>query len=147
VRPAILDHLGLVAAVEWAAADFEKRTGTRCLVDLDPALEALADPYAIALLRVVEEALLNVRQHAEAKRVRIFLSRDSERRIVLSVADDGRGIPRQVLDSPNSTGLLGIRERARSLGGRAEIRSGASGGTTVDVRLPPHDLLPSSGSG
>jgi PAS domain S-box-containing protein len=143
LRPAILDHLGLVATIEWAAADFERRTGIRCAADLDPSLELLVDPYAIALLRIVQEALLNVRQHAAAKRVRIFLSRDSERRVVLSVADDGLGISRQVLDSPESLGLLSIRERARSLGGRAEIRSGARGGTTVDVRLPPHDLLPS----
>jgi PAS domain S-box-containing protein len=137
LRPAILDHLGLVAAIEWAADDFERRTGIRCEVDLDPGLETLKDPYAIVLLRIVQESLLNVRRHAAAGAVRIHLGRDSENRLVLSVSDDGRGIAQETLDSPQSLGLLSLRERARALGGRAEIRRRSNGGTVVDVRVPP----------
>ena len=137
LRPAILDHLGLVAALEWAAGDFEKRTGIHCEVDLDQDFETLSDPHAIVLLRIVQEALLNVRRHAGARLVGIHLGTDSQGRIVLSIADDGVGIPRETVASPHSLGLLSIRERARALGGRAEIRRRRTGGTIVDVRLPP----------
>jgi two-component system sensor kinase len=136
LRPAILDHLGPVAAIEWAADDFAKRAGINVELDLDPTLESLQDPHAIALLRIVQEALLNIRRHAGASAASIRLARDADDRLVLTIADDGAGIAEAEVEAPRSLGLLSIRERARALGGRAEIRRLAQGGTVVDVRVP-----------
>jgi signal transduction histidine kinase len=132
LRPQLLDQLGLVAAMEWQASDFESRTGIRCRVRA--ADVRLARRVSTSLFRIVQECLTNVARHSGARSVDVRLTRERDR-LVLRVQDDGSGIPDQAVRSPGSLGLLGIQERARLLGGRARVRGGAEG-TRVTVTVP-----------
>src|SRR5439155_292806 len=91
LRPAILDQLGLPAAVEWLAQDFSRRTGIRCQSTILPINGAISDELATALFRIVQEALTNVSRHAGATRVNIELGVKSDC-VTLEVNDDGGGI-------------------------------------------------------
>jgi signal transduction histidine kinase len=132
LRPGVLDDLGLVAAIEWLAADFEKRTGLTCVATLPAADIALDLALAVALFRIVQEALTNVIRHAKASRVEIRL-RKTEDTLALEVEDNGLGITPPQLADPKSLGLLSMRERAAAFGGTVEIRSEAGRGTTLRV--------------
>jgi len=135
LRPGILDDLGLVAAVEWQAQDFEQRTGTPCdVVSTSTGLEV--DPQTTtAVFRIFKEALTNVSRHAEAQRVcvRIDVSADA---VSLEVSDDGKGIDPGAMHNPKSLGLLGIRERAGRLGGSVCIGPCKPRGTRVTAQIP-----------
>jgi signal transduction histidine kinase len=134
LRPGVLDDLGLLAAIEWQAQEFEERTGTLCTIESNVEDAALAREVSTALFRIFQEALTNVARHAGAEHVgvRLWLEGDDLR---LEVRDDGRGITQAQAGNPRSLGLLGIRERARRLGGGATIAVGPSGGTIVAVHV------------
>jgi len=135
LRPGVLDDLGLLAAIEWQAQEFEERTGTLCTVESNVGDAPLPRDVSTALFRIFQEALTNVARHAEAREVAVHLwLADGELR--MEVRDDGRGITVAQAGNPRSLGLLGIRERARRLGGGAAIAAGPSGGTVVWVHVP-----------
>jgi signal transduction histidine kinase len=135
LRPSVLDDLGLAAAIHWQLREFEKSCGVRCAFTCEPEAAAVEPAGAITLFRIVQDALRNVAQHAQATSVTIAL-RTEAGDTVLEVHDDGRGITDVDRRSPQSLGLLAMRERARLLGGTVAI-SGAPGcGTTVCVRVP-----------
>jgi signal transduction histidine kinase len=102
------------------------------LPDADPPL---APATALALFRILQEALTNVARHSGAKNVRIGLTREGPSAI-LTIADDGRGIPPEVLARQTSLGLMGMRERVLAFGGTLELSATPGGGTTVVVRVP-----------
>jgi PAS domain S-box-containing protein len=135
LRPGVLDDLGLVAAVEWAAHEFEVRTGTRCHVCLPGADLSLDPEHATALFRILQETLTNVARHASATTVRVRLTDENEE-VYLEVGDNGKGISLEQLYAANSLGILGMRERALLLGGELAISGTAGKGTTVRVRIP-----------
>ena len=135
LRPSVLDHLGLVAAVEWLAQDFERRSGVPTSLHVQAAQVRLDDTRATTAFRIVQEALTNVARHARASRVDIRLAITSTA-LDLEVADDGRGISPAETSSPEALGLLGLRERARACGGTADIGGNGARGTKVSVRLP-----------
>ncbi len=135
LRPGVLDDLGLQAAIEWQGQEFERRTGAGCTIVSNLADEALDRGLATGAFRIFQEALTNVARHARATLVQVVLERRGDK-LVLEVRDDGRGIAPEVLHDPKSLGLLGIRERARRLGGAAHIHAGESGGTVVSVEVP-----------
>lgn len=132
LRPAELDELGLLAALQSLAAAHQLRTGVRCQLALDSACPALSAEIEMAVYRVAQEALSNVARHAEARCVQLALS--CREGLALTVEDDGRGF------DPAATtpglGLLGAAERAALLGGRLETRRAASGGTVLSMTLP-----------
>lgn len=135
LRPGILDHLGLVAAIEWQAKEFQTRTGIRCHVSVGPA-EYEPDPeISTALFRILQEALTNVIRHAKATAVTISLALDQDR-LILTIADNGRGITEQELTGNHALGLLGMRERALLFGGEVTIMARHEGGTAVTVIIP-----------
>jgi PAS domain S-box-containing protein len=135
LRPGILDDLGLADAVEWAAEEFQARTGVQCLVSVAPPdLEIETGEGATALFRIVQETLTNVARHAGATQVRIGLSEDSGF-VSLQVLDNGRGIAEDQLSATGSLGILGMRERSLLLGGEFFIGNTGSG-TAVRVRIP-----------
>jgi len=134
LRPPILDE-GLQAAVEWQAREFEARTGIRCAVDLNLEQVLLPAPASTALFRIIQEVLTNVVRHSSAGRVSIS-SDTNAGSLVISVADDGTGMDEADADSPDSLGLLGMRERARALDGEVSFKSARGKGTTVTVRIP-----------
>lgn len=134
LRPGMLDDLGLAAAVEWLAKEFQNRTGIACDLRIAPQDMDLERDRATALFRIAQEALTNIMRHAEATQVGIELTLDRGQ-VRLKVQDNGRGISREEMDDASSLGIIGIRERVHFLGGRAAIKGGPDG-TTVKVRLP-----------
>lgn len=134
LRPDVLDHLGLWAALEGLLQDFRLRSGIRCRyachedaehVRLDTAAE-------MAIYRIVQEALTNVLRHAAASEVTL-LAEVSGGRLQLSLQDNGRGMP--LGRQPGSFGLLGMQERARILGGELIIDSIPGQGTCISLYL------------
>jgi len=135
LRPGVLDQLGLTAAMEWQAEDFQQRTGVLCTVRSDLGESRLDRDASTALFRIFQECLTNVARHAGARWVRAILRRVG-RLIVLEVHDNGRGIGAAEAASPGSLGILGMMERARLVGGNFEISARAGGGTTIRVTVP-----------
>jgi signal transduction histidine kinase len=136
LRPGLLDDLGLAAAIEWQVEEFAERTGIRCDLHLSDD-DMLESHVATALFRILQETLTNVARHAGANKVQVELA-VNPREVVLRVRDDGRGITESEISSPQALGLLGMRERTRSLGGEVRFEGVRSEGTTVTVRIPYH---------
>jgi PAS domain S-box-containing protein len=135
LRPGVLDDLGLVPALEWQAQEFERRTGLTCVVRTNVSDDHPFDrALSTAVFRIFQEALTNVVRHAEASAVDVHLETDGPW-LRLEVSDDGKGIAADAMN-PGSLGLLGIRERARRLGGTAKVSAAPSGGTIVSMRVP-----------
>jgi len=135
LRPAILDDLGLVAAVEWAAQEFEARTGTECRLDLPKDDIVIDQERATALFRILQETLTNVARHANATQVRVRLARNNGN-LSLEVQDNGRGFDEEEPSAGGHLGVLGMQERALLLGGQLTIDGVPGKGTTVRVRIP-----------
>ena len=143
LRPSTLD-LGIVAALEWQAREFEKTTGVACIfrsaerdIELDP-------DHAAALFRIFQEALTNVAKHAGATRVTVTLRRQRQH-LTLVIADNGRGMLPADRLKPHSFGLRGMSERARALGGTLSLSAAPGGGTMVTIKIrltlaPPRDV-------
>ncbi len=142
LRPAVLDSLGLCAAVEWKARDFEAHVGIQCQVVLPKEELVVGREVATATFRIVQESLTNVIRHAQATKVDIILGQELHH-LVLKVEDNGCGIPAELLNDPMCIGLAGMRERALLLGGQFEIQSQPGHGTKIEMRLPlsPTDTL------
>ncbi|MCU1273158.1 MAG: signal transduction histidine kinase [Bryobacterales bacterium] len=138
LRPGILDDLGLVAAVEWAAEEFEARTGTMCRLDLPADALTIDSERATAIFRIFQETLTNVARHASASQVDLRLVRH-DGNLLLEVHDNGIGIAEEKLSAGGSLGILGMRERTVLLGGQLTVSGMRGQGTTVRVRIP---LLP-----
>ena len=136
LRPVMLDDLGLAAAVEWHAHEFEKRTGIATALDIipDEGIELDVD-RSMALYRILQEALTNVIRHAKASSIRIRLEQKPDE-VILEIADDGRGITKDQLSDSRAFGLIGMRERILALNGTIEIGPGKNSGTRICVRLP-----------
>ncbi len=134
LRPAVLDDLGLVAAVEWQCQDFQKRTGIPCTCVTSADDIAMEPEQATALFRICQEALTNTARHAQATAVTIKLEsrRDS---LQLVVADNGVGIPETKVSDRRSLGLLGMKERVALFGGEITIRGNPGNGTIVTACL------------
>ena len=136
LRPGVLDHLGLSAALEWQANEFQNRTGIRCDVHSELGDELLDQQLSTTLFRIFQETLTNVIRHAGATQVRVFLRRAAGA-LTLEVIDNGRGISTAQVANPSSMGLLGMRERAALLGGVFQIsRLPRAQGTRVRVSIP-----------
>ncbi|MCK4828362.1 hypothetical protein KA005_72200, partial [bacterium] len=135
LRPPLLDDLGIVAAIEWQANEFQKRSGIICNVSSEPDKMELEDGLAIEIFRIFQEALTNVARHADAISVNVGIKMVDDE-LALEVADNGKGIPEKKIFDPGSIGLIGIRERVLQWGGKFTI-SGTNGkGTTAAVVVP-----------
>jgi PAS domain S-box-containing protein len=135
LRPGLLDHLGLVAAIEWHVHEFTRRTDIVCDLDLEEIKPVLEDGLATQLFRVIQEALTNIARHAQATQLTITLTTDIQT-IILCIEDNGRGIQQNEMNSSKSLGLLGIRERALAYGGQFQIQGQNGKGTRLEVRIP-----------
>ena len=135
LRPSVLDHLGLVAAVEWQAQDFEKLTGLAVRLSVNSTSAAVEGATATTVFRMLQETLTNVARHATATRVDIALDIGADA-VTLRVADNGRGISDAELTDRRSLGLVGLRERAIACGGELVIEGRPGHGTVVSARIP-----------
>ncbi len=135
LRPGILDSLGLMAAIEWQAMDFQARTGIECELSLLPDGLELEDKQVSSIFRIFQEILTNVARHADASRVSTVM-RQENGDLLLEVQDNGRGITEEERLHSRSLGLIGMQERASLLGGAFSIQGVDGAGTTVTVRIP-----------
>ena len=133
LRPGVLDKFGLAAAIDWQCHEFSRRTGIRCEFKIPRAKLNLSAESATALFRILQEALTNISRHAEATEVKVFL-RIGKQAVSLTISDNGRGITNEQISAPGSLGLLGMRERAESIGGSLSVESTPQKGTVVRVR-------------
>ncbi len=135
LRPGILDDLGLVAAMEWAAQELAARTGAKCTLDL-PREDPVTEPEAAtAMYRILQEALTNIARHAEATEFSVRLGEESGL-VRLEVRDNGKGFQEARLPAGGSLGIVGMRERALLLGGRLTIVSAPGEGATLTAWIP-----------
>jgi len=137
LRPGILDDLGLAAAIEWYAEEFENRTKIHVIMEMDE-VQTSNDMKNLAIFRVMQESLTNVIRHAFAKTVRIALH-ETDQHIVLEILDDGIGISEEKIKSNKSLGIIGMQERIKQSGGQMEIAPGKAHGTLIRVQVPVHD--------
>lgn len=133
LRPAVLDQ-GLTPALQWLCHGFRERTEIDCHLRLPASLPAVGGDVALAVFRTVQEALTNVRKHADAGRVTVDLI-VADRTLSVEVSDDGRGWSPADLRKPASFGLRGLHERAHRLGGWLDLASGGQGSTVI-LSLP-----------
>lgn len=134
LRPPMLDDLGVVAAVENLVHEFSERIGVMVSLDVNFDGHELHDPLATALYRMMQEALTNVARHSGASQVEVAM-RIEEGVLRVGIRDNGCGIGNA--EAPQkSFGVMGIRERARTLGGAAQVYSPESGGTVVSIEIP-----------
>jgi signal transduction histidine kinase len=135
LRPTLLDNLGLFPALRWQLSDSCGRAGLNC-IERYPEEELRLTPEAsIAIFRIVQEALTNILKHAQAKNVEVSIE-VREDWLVLSVRDDGVGLPLDRRRALRSHGLASMRHRASGFGGQWRIMRRPERGTEIEVRLP-----------
>jgi signal transduction histidine kinase len=150
LRPPVLDDLGLIPALHRLGDELQEKTGMQVEIQTPHLSERLPAPLEVALFRIVQEALTNVRKHAHAQRVSITLAKENGK-VLLSVQDDGVGFEKQTAPPRSSGdlilgggwripaghfGLIGIQERVTQLGGRLDLTSALGQGTTLRVEIP-----------
>jgi signal transduction histidine kinase len=135
LRPEVLDHLGLKAALEWQIQEFQTRTRIGCRFESDLEDAELDPERSTAIFRILQETLTNVVRHAEASQVEVELHREDDS-LVLDVRDNGRGISESSLINSSRFGIIGMRERARAFGGNVDIQGNPGKGTQVSARIP-----------
>ena len=135
LRPGVLDHLDLWAAMEHLLGEFSERTSVVSTLDLEPALEhvRLSKATETALYRILQEALNNVAKHSGANRVDVRVHTEG-RAVVLEIQDNGRGMAVRTFNA--GFGLMGIEERAWDIGARCSIDSMLGQGVCIKLRLP-----------
>jgi len=135
LRPRTLDDLGLPAALEAQAQEFESRTGIQCSVTLPPEPLMLDKDRSTAIFRIFQESLTNVARHAHATRVEARLRRENNR-IIFQVSDNGAGFDPEVAKASKSLGLVGMQERALLLNGEFKTEGVPGSGTTMTLTIP-----------
>lgn len=135
LRPSILDHFGLIAALEWQAKEFQRQTSIRCKYSLPDEDLTIPENKTIAIFRIFQEILTNVARHSQATRVDVNLTIENNI-LELQVSDNGIGIKKEFLNSPTSLGLIGMHERAKLIEGKLHINSVINVGTTITLIVP-----------
>jgi signal transduction histidine kinase len=135
LRPALLDNLGLGAAIAWHAEQMSERSGLHCQVSVPEEEAPLSSDAAIALFRIVQEALTNVVRHAKATNAWIELQHTAHN-VVLTVRDDGVGLPAETYRTLRAHGIASMRQRVLGAGGEFEIKGERGKGTRIQVVMP-----------
>jgi|GEM_PF-6012840 len=138
LRPSMLDELGLIKASQWYTEQNEHSTGIACRVISNLGMaqaSVIGKEVAIVAYRIMQEAILNAIRHARADRITVAIS-VVKKTLRFSITDNGIGITRQQIDSQSSLGLLGMKERATTLGGSLQILNNREGGTSIVALLP-----------
>ena len=138
MHPGILDDLGLVVALEWYCKDFEARNSIPCTLYLEE-VTPMKSAINLAIFRVLQEALTNVIRHAHASSVTIQLF-NNEHDIIMRIADDGIGMPIEKLSSPDSFGIMSMRQRIRQCKGIINFTNTTGSGLSIEIRIPQMQL-------
>ena len=135
LRPEILDEVGLAEALQWYGGEFSKRTSISIRFTIFPKKFDVDKKQTTELFRIFQEILANIAKHSNASKVVVFLKKENEL-LTLRVKDDGIGIKETDMANKNSFGILGIRERAKLMGGQMNIKGAPGKGTTITVEVP-----------
>jgi signal transduction histidine kinase len=141
LRPLVLDHLGLEAALNEEAVQFSRRSGIECRLTTEGMDGQLPNAIETAAFRIFQESLTNVARHAEASKVDAECA-VREGLLLLRIRDDGVGMDAAAVNNPGSLGLLGMLERAAGVGGHLEFSTAPGIGTEVFLTLPIPDATP-----
>ena len=137
LRPAVLDDLGLEAAIEWVTKDFSQRVRLNYQLNIDCDELDLNQNRDTAIFRIYQEALINIARHSEAKNFMTDMKTIAGK-LELIVSDDGVGITDEQINSDSSIGMISMQERASNIGAQISIRNESSGGTCVHLICPLH---------
>lgn len=144
LRPPTIDSLGVNAAIQSFVRDWSSRSGIEVQLDLDDDLERLPEMLEISAFRMIQEGLSNVRKHAQATKVGISLRTTARRTLLLTIADNGRGLQAEInlaaLANAGHYGLLGMSERVALVGGRFRVHNRAGGGLILEIEIPYQPL-------
>ena len=135
LRPSVLEDLGLAAAIEWLAHEFEIHHQTLCIVRGAQPPDTISPAIAIAVFRIVQESLTNIAKHAKAKKVQIKLSSDNGL-LKIEIIDDGIGLQAGWDNKEGSFGFQGMRERAMSFNGEISVANGKKSGVILRLQIP-----------
>ncbi|HTA63032.1 MAG TPA: PAS domain-containing protein [Bacteroidia bacterium] len=135
LRPGVLDDLGLEAAIEWQAKEYEERTDVKTTVNSNLNNHEFSKEINTAIFRIFQESFTNIIRHAQATNVNVNLFIEANN-LVLQIIDNGVGISDERKQNNTSLGLLGMRERATYLSGTFVIEKQQQGGTSVTVTIP-----------
>lgn len=134
LRPALLDDVSLVTALEWQARQFSRQTGASACLEAGGDLEDLPEVHRTCIYRCVQEALTNCAKHARAKSIRIVVCASASS-VNVTIEDDGIGFDLG-RSSGSGLGLLGMRERVAEVHGKLSVVSGRHGGTALTLEIP-----------
>ncbi|HNP26091.1 MAG TPA: histidine kinase [Nitrosomonas sp.] len=140
LRPGILDF-GIVAAVQWQAKEFSRRTGITGHFSCEKEEILLDSDLSVAIFRIFQEILTNISKHAQATDIWVKLA-EYEGKIVLEVLDNGRGINQQDMEKQDSFGIRGMRERCQQLKGTFHISGQPGRGTKASILIPIQEVKP-----
>ena len=140
LRPPTIDSLGLGAAIKSFARDWSERTGIEAELYISKQLGRLPEEIELSVFRIIQEGLNNIWRHSDAGKAEISVDRTSPRTLVLSISDNGAGLPHHFdlanLAKNGHYGLLGISERVALLGGRLHLQNRQESGTILQVEIP-----------
>ena len=140
LRPPTIDSLGVGAAITSFANEWSKKTNIETTIDIDRHLIRLPEETELSIYRIVQEVLHNVEKHAKASKVNISLQHTSPRALMLSISDNGVGLPVEFnlsdLPKQGHFGLLGISERVALLGGNLSMNNMVEGGLMIQAEIP-----------
>ena len=145
LRPGVLDELGLVKTLRSEARAFTEHTGVQCRFETNLRNFACHRAVSLTVFRIVQAALTNVARHAQASRAVIGLMK-RRNDLVVTVRDNGRGIATTLVAKPGACGVIGMRERARTLDGTLALAGSRGKGTTLTVRIPLSRVLITRGA-
>lgn len=134
LRPSALE-MGIVSALEWLILEFRRHSNIQCRLRIPKHKIILNDSQATVMFRIVQESLTNIMRHAKASEVEIILASDIHHHR-LEIHDDGVGFDAYIVNKSNSFGLIGIEERALSLGGTLCIDTAPNQGVRLSIRIP-----------
>lgn len=143
LRPSMLDDLGLVAALEWHSQEFQRKVGIQIHFKSDWQDIKLPSKVSNGLFRIYQESLTNIARHAQASEVNVVL-RDDRGNLELTISDNGKGFATANIENKKTLGILGMRERAKMLGGGFEIASTRGKGTSIRIVVPVHGMVHAS---
>ncbi len=134
LRPSIIDDLGLEAGIEWYTSEFSERNGIEVNLEIKPDI-IISPEISLVIFRIMQESLTNVSRHAKATKIDILLNESADY-INFVVKDNGIGISENQLNSKISFGIIGMKERADSVGGKLTIMKNKKGGTSLQLTFP-----------
>jgi signal transduction histidine kinase len=140
LRPDIIDHLGLEAAIEWYTNEFSERTGIEVSLDMDPGI-SLSPGDSLIIFRIMQESLTNIARHSMASHACISLYQKKDI-VSLIISDNGIGVTEEQKKAKNAFGLISMKERAASLGGTFFINSENGEGTEIVLSIPVKAMIP-----